>query len=184
MQKLLQEAKKERELAQAVIGEGPPPILYLNCRGTDITSPQQFANAIRKLVTKDAAFSNWWQTVKLKFINIEVDLNKLFEPAAGKTPMDSIIDSLTTFLGGTRPLPFKPVIVIDEANVLLDWHDDPGRKQLKTLLRFFVQSTKEDHLGHVVLASSESFVIDFLETRKLRKCLPCIVKNLPTYLFI
>ena len=69
----------------------------------------------------------------------------------------------------------------------MDWHDDPGRTQLKALLRFFVMTTKEDHLGHFVLASSELFVIDFLEKGKLRKCLlaMCIVETyLPTYLFI
>ncbi|KAG7667963.1 hypothetical protein KSW81_005881 [Nannochloris sp. 'desiccata'] len=165
--RLLKEVKKDRELGQAVIGEGPPPILYLNCRGEDISSPQQFANAIRELITKDTAFSNWWQAVKLKSINIEMDLHKLFEPAANKAPMASIITSLTKFLEATRPLPYKPVIVIDEANVLLDWHDDAGRTQLKALLRFFVKTTKEDHMGHFVLASSESFVVDFLEKEGL-----------------
>ena len=171
MQKLLKEVKKDRELAQAVIGEGPPPILYLNCRGKDISSPRQFANAIRELVAEDAALKNWLQAIKLKFPNIDVDLGKLFEPADDKAPMASIIDSLTKFLEATRPLSYKPVIVIDEANVLLDWHDDPDRTQLKALLRFFVKTTKEDHMGHFVLASSDPFLIDFLEKGKSRKCL-------------
>ncbi|KAG7674713.1 putative ATP-binding protein [Nannochloris sp. 'desiccata'] len=166
--KLLQEVKKDRELGQAVIGEGPPPILYLNCRKKDISSPQQFANAIRELVTKDTAFGKWWKAVKLKFPYIQVDLGTLFGPADDPAPpMASIIASLTACLEAIRPLPYKPVIIIDEANVLLDWHDDPGRTQLKALLRFFVATTKEDHLGHFVLASSESFVIDFLEKEGL-----------------
>ncbi|KAG7674181.1 hypothetical protein KSW81_006012 [Nannochloris sp. 'desiccata'] len=165
--KLLQEVKKDRELGQAVIGEGPPPILYLDCRGKDISSPQQFANAIRQLIIGDAGLKNWWAGIKLKFTGLELDLEKIFEPAAGNPPMESIIASLTTFLEATRPLPYKPVIIIDEANVLLDWHDDPGRRQLKALLRFFVRTTKQEHLGHFVLASSESFVIDFLEKEGL-----------------
>ena len=169
MQKLLQEVKKERELGQAVTGEGPPPILYLDCRGTDISSPEKFANAIRQLVAGDAGLKNWWAGVKIKLPGLELDLEKIFEPAAGKPPMESIIDSLTTFFEATRPLPYKPVIIIDEANVMMDWHDDPGRTQLKALLRFFVKTSKEDHLAHVVLASSESFVIDFLETGKMRR---------------
>ena len=188
MQKLLQEAKKDRELGQAVIGEGPPPILHLNCRKKDISSPQQFANAIRELVTTDTAFGKWWKAVKIKFPYIQVDLGTLFGPADDPAPpMASIIASLTTFLEATRPLPYKPVIIIDEANVLLDWHDDPGRTQLKALLRFFVATTKEDHLGHFVLASSESFLIDFLEKGKQRKCpklARCIVGTyLLDYLF-
>jgi hypothetical protein len=45
-----------------------------------------------------------------------------------------------------------PVLVIDEANVLMGW--DSG-KDLDTLLRFFVQATKESKRSHVVLATSE-----------------------------
>jgi hypothetical protein len=177
MQKLLQEVKKDRELAQAVIGEGPPPILYLDCRKKDISSPRQFANAIRELVTEDTAFGNWWKAVKLKFPYIQVDLGKLFGPTDDTAPMESIIASLTKFLEAVRPMPFKPVIIIDEANKLMRWSDDPGHKELKNLLDFFVRTTKQEHLGHFVLASSESFVIDFLEKGKLRKCLlaTCIV---------
>jgi ATPase domain predominantly from Archaea len=175
MKRLLKEVKKNRELSQAVIGEGPPPVLYLNCRGKDITSPQQFANAIRDLVTKDAGLIEWWEGVEsfLRAINIgvssQVDLGILFGPVADKPPIDSIIDSLTTFLEAIRPLPYKPVIVIDEANKLMRWRDDPGHTQLRNLLDFFVKTTKEDHLGHFVLASSESFLIDFLEKGKSRK---------------
>ncbi|KAH7619733.1 putative Uncharacterized ATP-binding protein MJECL15 [Nannochloris sp. 'desiccata'] len=165
--KLLQEVKKDREFAQAVIGEGPPPILYLDCRGKDISSPKKFANAIRQLVIGDAGLKNWWAGVKIKLPGLELDLEKIFEQAAGKPPMESIIDSLTTFLEATRPLPYKPVIIIDEANKLMRWSDDPGHIELKNLLDFFVRTTKQEHLGHFVLASSESFVIDFLEKEGL-----------------
>ena len=183
MQKLLEKVKEDRESGQATIGEGPRPILYLNCRGKDISSPRQFASAIRQLVIEDAGLKNWCAGIKLKFPGFELDLEKIFKPAAGKPPMESIIDSLTTFLEATRPLPYKPVIIIDEANVIMKWSDDPDRKQLEALLRFFVATTKEDHLGHFVLASSESFVVDFLEKGKPRKSLlaMCIVG---TYLII
>ena len=171
MQKLLEKVKEDRESGQATIGEGPRPILYLNCRGKDISSPRQFASAIRQLVIEDAGLKNWCAGIKLKFPGFELDLEKIFKPAADKPPMESIIDSLTTFLEATRPLPYKPVIIIDEANKLMRWSDDPGHKELRNLLDFFVKTTKEDHLGHFVLASSESFVIDFLEKGKLTKCL-------------
>ena len=111
MQRLLQEVKKDREFNQDVKGEGPPPILYLNCRGKDITSPQQFANAIRELVIGDAGLKNWWAGMKVKLSGLELDLEKIFEPATGK-PMESIIASLTTFLEATRPLLYKPVILL------------------------------------------------------------------------
>jgi ATPase domain predominantly from Archaea len=176
MQRLLKEVKKDRELSQAVKGDAPPPILYLNCRLKDITSPQQFADVIRELVNKDSGLQKWWEKLgevvegdKVNLAFYEADLNSLFTPAADKAPMASIINSLTKFLEATRPLPYKPVLIIDEANVLMGWRDDPGRTQLKALLRFFVATTKEEHTGHILLASSESFVIDFLEKGKLRK---------------
>ena len=194
MQRLLQEVKKYRESGQAVEGDGPSPVLYLNCRGKDVTSPQGFANAIRELVTEDAGLKDWWKgiesVVKASTVGpsvFQTDLGKLFATAADKAPMASIIDSLTIFLEATRPLPYKPVIVIDEANKLMRWRDDPGHTQLRDLLDFFVKTTKEDHLGHFVLASSESFVIDFLEKGKLRNCpklAMCIVGTcLLIYLF-
>jgi Cdc6-like AAA superfamily ATPase len=192
LQRLLKEVKKYRELFQAAKGEGPPPVLYLNCRGKDVASPQGFANAIRELVNNDAGLQKWWEKLgeavegdKVKLPGYEKNLGNFFRPAADKAPMASIIDSLTTFLEATRPLPYKPVIVIDEANKLMRWSDDPGHRQLKDLLDFFVKITKEDHLGHVALASSESFVIDFLKNGKLRKCVLAMGQcyNLSPYLF-
>ena len=157
--------KELRDAAQKIEGEGRPPVLY--CRGKDISSPTRFASAIRQLVVRDEVLKNWWTGIKAKVPYLEADLGKLFAPAADKPPMDSIIDSLTTFLEATRPLPYKPVIIIDEANKLIRWSDDSGHKELKNLLDFFVRTTKQEHLGHIVLASSESFVVDFLENGKL-----------------
>ena len=162
-------------------GNAPPPILYLDCRGKDVASPQGFASAIRELVVEDAQAIDWWNVARnvvsaFKFTasldespKAEVELGKLFAQAPGKTPMTSIIDSLTKFLEASRSLPMKPVFIIDEANKLMRWHDDPDHEQLRDLLDFLVQATKQNHLGHFVLASSESFVINFLENGKLWK---------------
>jgi len=46
------------------------------------------------------------------------------------------------------------VIIIDEANALMDWED---KKSLKALLAFFVLVTKQEGLAHVVLATSDTF---------------------------
>ena len=166
--------KELRDAAQTVKGNAPTPILYLDCRDKDVSSPQGIANAIRDMVNKDAGLEKWWKTVpkfwaagKVIVPGYQVKLADLFAPAPEKTPMASIIDSLTTFLEATRPLPYKPVIIIDEANKLMRWRDDPGHTQLRDLLDFFVNTTKHKHLGHCVLASSESFVVDFLENGKL-----------------
>ena len=47
-----------------------------------------------------------------------------------------------------------PVIVFDEANVLMGWDKHPV--ELASMLRLFVQITKEDNRGHVLMATSDS----------------------------
>ena len=153
MQRLLKEVKIRREAAQATKGHASPPILYLDCRG--ISSPEQFANALRELVTMDAGLVE--------------SLEKIFEPAPDKEfPMESIFDSFDSIFEATRSKSKKPVFIIDEAHMLLRWRDDPEHKQLKSLLRFFVATTKQDHLGHVVLATSEYSFLDYIMTGKLK----------------
>lgn len=83
--------------------------------------------------------------------------------------MASVINSLTIVLESARSLPNKPVIIIDFVEVLMEeWHDDPGHKQLHRLLDFFVSTTKKQ-LAHIVLASAEPFVVEFLQYGKLLK---------------
>lgn len=54
-----------------------------------------------------------------------------------------------------------PVIIIDEANRLHLWED---RAALDQLLAFLVYLTKEQRLAHVVLATSDSFFEEVLES--------------------
>ena len=63
-----------------------------------------------------------------------------------------------------------PVIIIDEANALMDWED---KKSLKSLLAFFVRVTKQEQLAHVVLATSDTFFLQWLEksaSLRAREC--------------
>ena len=46
-----------------------------------------------------------------------------------------------------------PVIVIDEVNVLMGW--DKYSVERATLLRYFVQVTKQEKRCHVLMATSE-----------------------------
>jgi hypothetical protein len=53
-----------------------------------------------------------------------------------------------------------PVIIIDEANALMEWED---KKSLNALLKFFVYLTKEEQLAHVILATSDTFLTQWLD---------------------
>ena len=54
-----------------------------------------------------------------------------------------------------------PVIIIDEANALIDWEDE---KSLAALLKFFVYLTKQEQLAHVILATSDTFLTQWLDS--------------------
>ncbi|KAL4515849.1 hypothetical protein Ndes2437A_g06568 [Nannochloris sp. 'desiccata'] len=56
----------------------------------------------------------------------------------------------------------KPVIVIDEANALQLW-ESKDSVALKQFLEFLKRSCKQYHTAHVILASSEFFMISWLQ---------------------
>eukprot|EP00898_Chlorokybus_atmophyticus_P000573 jgi/Chlat1/1516/Chrsp12S02034 len=55
-----------------------------------------------------------------------------------------------------------PVLVIDEANVIMDW-SGKYPEDLKTLLAFLVSNTKQDQRAHVLLATSDSAFINWVD---------------------
>jgi hypothetical protein len=54
-----------------------------------------------------------------------------------------------------------PVIIIDEANALMEWKD---KESLNALLKFFVYLTKQEQLAHVILATSDTFLTQWLDS--------------------
>ena len=64
----------------------------------------------------------------------------------------------------------KPVIIIDELQALDFIYFNSQRELIKELLNFFVAMTKESHLCHVLLSSSDGYFIEKLyNDSKLRK---------------
>jgi hypothetical protein len=55
-----------------------------------------------------------------------------------------------------------PVIIIDEANALMEWKEET--ESLNALLKFFVYLTKEEQLAHVILATSDTFLTQWLDS--------------------
>jgi len=54
----------------------------------------------------------------------------------------------------------KPVIIIDELQALDFIYFNGQRELIKELINFFVAMTKESHLCHVLLSSSDGYFID------------------------
>ena len=54
----------------------------------------------------------------------------------------------------------KPIIIIDELQALTDIYMNGQRELLKELFNFFVAMTKESHLCHVIISSSDGYFIE------------------------
>ncbi|WP_051564585.1 ATP-binding protein [Desulfovermiculus halophilus] len=64
----------------------------------------------------------------------------------------------------------QPVIIIDELQALESIYFNSQRELIKELINFFVAMTKESHLCHVLLSSSDGYFIEKLyNDSKLRK---------------
>jgi hypothetical protein len=51
----------------------------------------------------------------------------------------------------------------DEANELMEWREsDPSNPQLKSLFKFLIQISKQLNLVHVILATSDYFLVGWL----------------------
>ena len=180
MQALAQHIMGRRAARQAADAEGPPLSLYVDCRSTDMGTPAELAKALRELVTDDPSimdrvtqflastqFSASMGLVTGGSVDLKTTVQDMFKPHEDVTPVASAIASWTKFLRLFKGSRYKPLIFIDEANVLQAWKEtDAGMPELVKLLRFLVKITKQDRLAQVVLATSSSFLEGFLRHRK------------------
>ena len=79
-------------------------------------------------------------------------------------------DVMETELKALNSKGIKPVIIIDELQALDFIYFNGQRELIKELINFFVAMTKESHLCHVLLSSSDGYFIEKLyNDSKLRK---------------
>ena len=85
----------------------------------------------------------------------------LKEPTQLQVIMDAYLKLVKEAKQKRSPGDPWPVIIIDEANRLTAWKD---KESLEQLLAFFVYLTKQEQLAHVVLATSDTFLVEWLES--------------------
>jgi len=78
-----------------------------------------------------------------------------------QTIMDAYLKLVKDAKRKRKPGDPWPVIIIDEANALMEWKETAT---LNALLKFFVYLTKQEQLAHVVLATSDTFLTQWLES--------------------
>jgi hypothetical protein len=141
----------------------------LTGRTADYMSPDAFADNLAECAVKgwrsmvDRVLAAFFVEVKTSAADLTFDLSKIAPPSA-KTSLQrifAVLEKLAVTAKAERKAgdPW-PVIIIDEANALMRWRDEDS---LKALLAFFVRLTKQEQLAHVVLATSDTFFLQWLE---------------------
>ncbi|KAL4514565.1 hypothetical protein Ndes2526A_g04025 [Nannochloris sp. 'desiccata'] len=87
-----------------------------------------------------------------------------FTPLSGReVKLEEAINKFDKLLEAVGALSVKPVIIIDEANKLMSWKEpDPLQPELQRLLDFLIGISKQKRLAHVILATSDYFLANWL----------------------
>ena len=138
-------------------------INYMNLRQMLVYNFQSFLDAFFTRTTKDkvreivAGIS-----MNIGFFKINMDDEAIFK----KNPFKVMIDQLRK----AQKKGLQPVIIIDEIQTLKDIYFNGERNLLDELFNLFVGLTKETHLAHVILLTSDSYFIEEIYNHsKLKK---------------
>ncbi len=133
-------------------------IKYLNLRGKLITSYRSFLDA---LIVPENVYEEVIQTnVKLSLGLIKIEGRKIQQIKEQKR---NLFDVLIEEIEAERALKKIPVLIIDEIQKLRDAYiknNNGERELLKEFLNFCVRLTKETHLCHVVILTSNTVFIE------------------------
>ena len=159
----------------------PTPILTLRCPLLAVyTSTAAFSENLVKCMQNDwqlgadallALFPSALKVAgKAYGLDMSVEFLKAELKKDSQTALQTIMDAYLQLVMDSHKKRKKgdpwPVIIVDEANLLTSWKDD---ESLKSLLTFFVYLTKQKQLAHVILATSDTFLTQWLE-----KGAPCL----------
>jgi hypothetical protein len=160
----------------------------------DYTNPAAFSANLVKCMQND------WQLGEKWLLSVILSLAKVTSSAMGTevkvdflkaelkndphTALQTIIDAYLKLVQDAKKKRKEgdpwPVIIIDEANSLMEWKDT---ETLSALLKFFVYLTKEARLAHVILATSDTFLMQWLDSGVPRLVVPTLsIFHCPRYL--
>lgn len=149
-QAIFTELEKRLQAAEIDNQSSPPPIFILDC--SDASNPRHLATYLSNLMLR---------SIKTTVTGGKGDLKKADEvDALVLSKLDCIFHSYLQFFETFRYSPRKPIIVIDNAHLLMLWREaGPKCSELDELLSFLVRVTKEERLAHVVIATSEYYLV-------------------------
>lgn len=160
-------------LLNKVLVDGGHDVVSLELRSVGFTTPHGLHKHIQS-----SASSSWKDAIApVKGLEAEIpEYIKLKIPEKNdEYNVDLLIQDLDR-IGESLP-PFsvwrgrrKPVLFIDEANDLKNMSKnlgDEGDDAINAILKWMVKNTKQDPRLHVVMASSDSFFLEWLNSRNI-----------------
>jgi len=143
-------------------------VKFMDLRETFTNVYEDFLKAFFHVETKGEKKEKVESNINIGFFKINASVEKkLLEKRA-----DPFKVMKAEFLDLTRK-GIKPVLIIDELQALdkVYLNNDKERQLITALFNFFVAMTKQSHLAHIMIASSDGYFLNTIYTdSKLKKC--------------
>ena len=156
--KLLEQVQKEQKL----------DVKFMDLRETFTNVYEDFIKAFFHVETKGEKKETLASNINIGFFKIDASVEKKI---LGKRA-DPFKVMKAEFLDLTRK-GIKPVLIIDELQALdkVYLNNDKDRQLITALFNFFVAMTKQSHLAHIMIASSDGYFLNTIyNDSKLKKC--------------
>ena len=143
-------------------------VKFLNLRKTFTNVYEDFLKSFFRVETRGEKRGSLASGIDIGFFKIDASVEKkILEKRA-----DPFKVMEAELLDLTRE-GIKPVLIIDELQALdkIYLDNDKERQLIKALFNFFVAMTKESHLAHIIIASSDGYFLNnvYIDSR-LKKC--------------
>jgi AAA+ ATPase superfamily predicted ATPase len=156
--KLLDHAREKQKL----------DVKFMDLRKTFTNVYEDFFKAFFRVETQGEKKETLASNINIGFFKIDASVEKkILQKRA-----DPFKVMEAEFLDLTRR-GIKPVLIIDELQALdkIYLDNDKERQLIKALFNFFVAMTKQSHLAHIIIASSDGYFLNTVyNDSKLKKC--------------
>lgn len=171
-------------------------VLYIDARTHDVSTPEAFSQSLLEVTAENTSFAEKVKksgqgavAAALALMDAEVklgtyedvsikgaEISKLLAAVQAKPPATALAEITATYAEATASLAAEghyPIIILDEASKLMTWNNKHSAEQ-QNLLDFFVALTKARRSAHVILATSDYAMLDWLDKSKVfPQCTEC-----------
>jgi AAA+ ATPase superfamily predicted ATPase len=156
--KFLEQTQKEQKL----------DVKFMDLRKTFTNVYEDFLKAFFRVETKGEKKEKLESNINIGFFKINASVEKRIL----EKRVDPFKVMEAEFLDLTRK-GIKPLLIIDELQALdkVYLNNDKERQLITALFNFFVAMTKQSHLAHIMIASSDGYFLNTVyNDSKLKKC--------------